>query len=305
MQDRLHLLLMKVSMTSKTHLVIIDPQNDFCDLPASYLPPNPLNTDERLRPQLPVPGAHADMHRLAHFIRRGKTIITHITITLDSHHHVGIERPAMWRKHDGSAVAPFTELTSDDVRDGRFVLQNPDAKEAVIAYLDALEQAGRYTHMIWPTHCEIGTWGHNIHADILAACNVWEQRSGRPTDKVIKGDNPYTEHYSALIAEVPDPSDARTQLNQKLLDSLKTSDTLLVAGEAGSHCVKATLEHYAQHVEAELMKRVVLLIDCMSPIPGFEQPYKDFLDDMQQRGATLTTATAWLAQQQKAQAQHA
>lgn len=283
-------------MTSKTHLLIIDPQNDFCDLPASYLPLDPLNTDQRLKPQLPVPGAHADMHRLAHFVQRGKTIITDITITLDSHHHVGIERPSMWRRHDGSPVPPFTELSSDDVRQGKVVPKDPQATQTILAYLDALEEAGRYTHMIWPTHCEIGTWGHNIHADVLAACNVWERRQGRPTTKVLKGNNPYTEHYSALIAEVPDPSDTRTQLNQKLLDSLAASETLLVAGEAGSHCVKATLEHYVQHVTPDLIKRVVLLTDCMSPIPGFEEPYQDFLDDMQRRGAQLTTAAVWLRQ---------
>lgn len=281
-------------MTSNVHLLIIDPQNDFCDLPTSYLPQNPLNTDQRLQPQLPVPGAHADMHRLAHFIRRGKQTITQVSITLDSHHHVGIERPAMWRRSDGGAVAPFTQLSSDDVRQGKFVLQNRQSTETVLAYLDALEAAGRYKHMIWPTHCEIGTWGHNIHADVLAACNVWEQHAGRPTAKVLKGDNPYTEHYSALIAEVPDSQDIRTQLNQPLLDSLMTADTLLVAGEAGSHCVKATMEHYVQHVDAELIKRVVLLTDCMSPITGFEEPYEAFLNDMQQRGAQLSTSAAWL-----------
>lgn len=287
-------------MPSTIHLLIIDPQNDFCDLPASYLPLNPLNTDQRLKPQLPVPGAHADMHRLAHFVRRAKTIISRITITLDSHHHVGIERPAMWRQRDGSPVSPFTQLSSDDVRQGKFVLQDEQATQAALAYLDALEAAGRYTHMIWPTHCEIGTWGHNIHADVLAACNVWEQHHGRPSAKVIKGDNPYTEHYSALIAEVPDENDPRTQLNQRLLDSLASADTLLVAGEAGSHCVKATLEHYAQHVAPELMQRVVMLTDCMSPITGFEEPYDAFLRDMQQRGAQLMTAAAWLTQQREA-----
>ncbi|HLR78719.1 MAG TPA: cysteine hydrolase [Burkholderiaceae bacterium] len=281
-------------MSGITHLLIIDPQNDFCDLPASYLPQNPLNTDQRLKPQLPVPGAHADMHRLAHFIRRGKDLVDRITITLDSHHHVGIERPALWRQSDGSPVAPFTQISSDDVRQGKYVLKNPDYTDRVLDYLDALESAGRYTHMVWPTHCEIGTWGHNIHADVLAACNVWEQRHARHTDKIIKGDNPYTEHYSALIAEVPDADDPATGLNRKLLDSMAAADTLLVAGEAGSHCVKATLEHYVQHVDPERVKRIVLLTDCMSPINGFEEPYQAFLEDMEKRGARLMTSAAWL-----------
>lgn len=286
-----------VDMPSTVHLLIIDPQNDFCDLPPSYQPVNPLNTDERLKPQLPIPGAHADMHRLAHFIRRGKELIDDITITLDSHHHVGIERPTMWRRHDGQPVAPFTELSSAQVRQGKYALQDPDATDAVLAYLDALEAAGRYTHMIWPIHCEIGTWGHNVHADVLAACNVWEQFRGRPTEKVLKGDNPYTEHYSALMAEVPDENDSKTQLNRNLLDRMQSAGTLLVVGEAGSHCVKATMEHYVEYADQEALRRVVLLTDGMSPITGFEEPYEAFLSMMQEHGAQLSTTTKWLNQQ--------
>ena len=43
-------------------LLAIDPQNDFCDLPAAYRPTGHA-------PSLPVAGAHADMQRLAAFIR--------------------------------------------------------------------------------------------------------------------------------------------------------------------------------------------------------------------------------------------
>ena len=43
----------------RTHLVIIDPQNDFCDLPADYCPLDPVNPQQRLSPALPVAGAHA------------------------------------------------------------------------------------------------------------------------------------------------------------------------------------------------------------------------------------------------------
>ena len=84
-----------------------------------------------------------------------------------------------------------------------------------------------------------------------------------------KGTNPWTEHYSALMAEVPDPDDPRTQLNRGLLDALDRAELLLIAGEAGSHCVKATVEDLAQHLPGGKLSRVVLLTDCMSPVPGF------------------------------------
>ena len=83
--------------------------------------------------------------------------------------------------------------------------------------------------------------------------------------KVPKGTNPWTEHYSALMAEVPDPDDPRTQLNRGLLHALDRAELLLIAGEAGSHCVKATVEDLAQHLPGGKLSRVVLT-DCMSPV---------------------------------------
>ena len=54
-------------MEPNIQLLIIDPQNDFCDLPESWRPLDPIS-GQRLAPALPVPGAHADMLRLAELI---------------------------------------------------------------------------------------------------------------------------------------------------------------------------------------------------------------------------------------------
>ncbi|MCC5610533.1 hypothetical protein LC612_28230, partial [Nostoc sp. CHAB 5834] len=149
-------------MKSNIHLLIIDPQNDFCDLPAEYLVKNP-QTSEHVAPALAVPGAHADMQRLSELIHQGLRGFSDISVTLDSHHHIGIERPTFWIKGDGTDVAPFTEVTSKSVRDGEYLPRNPKALPRVLAYLDTLEAGGRYKLMVWPVHCEIGTWGHNVH----------------------------------------------------------------------------------------------------------------------------------------------
>ena len=107
-------------------------------------------------------------------------------------------------------------------------------------YLKRLEAAGRYTLMVWPTHCEIGSWGHNVHADVRAAYNRWEESSLRTVTKIIKGTNPWTEHYSAIQAEVPDNDDPGTQMNVGFIKMLADADRVYITGEAGSHCVKAT-----------------------------------------------------------------
>lgn len=277
------------------HLVIIDPQNDFCDLPESYQPANPLAAGERLAPALPVPGAHADMLRLSDLVHRGLRGLSDVSVTLDSHHRLGIERPTFWRKADGTPVAPFTQITAASVRAGEYAPCHPGALPRVLAYLDTLEAAGRYTLMVWPAHCEIGTWGHNVHMDVLKAYNAWEEREQGVVNKVTKGSNPWTEHFSAIMAEVPDANDPTTQLNRGFIDMLSASDLVLITGEAGSHCVKATTEHIVQNFGGSADK-LVLVTDCMSPVAGFESNYEAFLADMRAKGVQTATSADLLGE---------
>ncbi|HWW05790.1 cysteine hydrolase [Collimonas sp.] len=271
------------------HLLIIDPQNDFCDLPPAYLPPDPANGGNAA-PSLPVPGAHADMLRVADLINRGGAGISAISITLDSHHRLDIAHPGFWSSAAGGELTPFTQISAAQVRAGAYLPRVPAALPRVLAYLDQLEAAGRYRLMVWPVHCEIGSWGHNVHADLRHAYNRWEERTQRSVNKISKGSNPWTEHYSAVQAEVPDPDDALTQSNQVFLDSLATAERIYITGEAGSHCVKATTEHIAAYFGPQHMAKLVLVTDCMSPVSGFEQQYREFVEEMAARGARTANA---------------
>jgi nicotinamidase/pyrazinamidase len=285
---------------SKTHLLIIDAQNDFCDLPADWCPASPIAANplsgERLLPALPVAGAHADMLRLATLMRIGAAQISAITVTLDSHHRFDIAHPTFWNTGAGSKLVPFTSITAAQVRLGEFVPKNVALRERALAYLDGLERRGRYTLMVWPVHCEIGSWGHNVHAAVKAAYNQWEDLHQTLVQKINKGSNPWTEHYSALQAEVPDASDAATQLNTALITSLDQADMIVVAGEASSHCVRATVEHLVDHLPSGRVGKVALLTDCMSPVAGFDSAHQNFLLAMAQRGVVLTNSVATAAQ---------
>jgi nicotinamidase/pyrazinamidase len=108
--------------------------------------------------------------------------------------------------------------------------------------------------------------------------------------KVGKGSNPWTEHYSAIQAEVPDAGDPDTELNLPLVQALDQADLLLVAGEASSHCVKATTEHIVANLPSGRADKLVLVTDCMSPVGGFEAQHRAFLDDMARRGVQLKTS---------------
>jgi nicotinamidase-related amidase len=282
-------------MAHRTELLIIDAQNDFCDLPASHCPVDPVS-GQPLAPALPVAGAHADMQRLAGFIHQAGPFIDAITLTLDSHHRLDIAHPPFWRNAAGAMVAPFTPITASDVRAGRFHTADPGAATRALAYLDALESRGRYTLMVWPVHCQIGSWGHALHADVLAACNQWEDTHLRPVHAVHKGSNVWTEHYSALEAEVPDAHDAGTALNRALLRRLDAAQTLWIAGQASSHCVKATVEHLVQHLPSGRPERLILLTDTMSPVSGFEAQAAAFIQAMQALGVRAMSSAQAAAQ---------
>lgn len=268
-------------MTLDQQLLLIDPQNDFCDLPSAACPAG-------LAPALPVPGAHADMQRVAGWLHNQARHIDHITVTLDAHQVFDIAHPAFWQHADGRAVQPFTTITAVQVRSGTFTPRHSAYQSRSLAYLDALEARGRYTLMVWPVHCEIGSWGQGVHAEILAACGDWQRLRQRAVLNVFKGMNPWTEHYSALEAEVPDAQAPETCLNQPLLHTLLQAQRLVVAGEASSHCVRSTVEHFLEHAPADFAQRVVLLTDGMSPVTGFDIQHHDFLQRMQAAGVQLS-----------------
>ena len=112
------------------------------------------------------------------------------------------------------------------------------------------------------------------------ALQEWEQRFAI-VNYVCKGSNIFTEHYSAIQAEAPDPDDPTTQPNLPLIEALRQADKVLIAGEAGSHCVANTVRDLAAYLGDHLaLSRMTLLTDAISPVPGFENYQEDFLRDL-------------------------
>ena len=277
------------SPLSGSHLLVIDPQNDFCDVPTAWQPLD-VHSQQRIAPALPVAGAHADMQRLAAWMDRQGARLGQVTVTLDSHQAYDIAHPLFWQQRGGAAVAPFTPITAAQVRAGDYAPRDAAQLARSLQYMDTLEAQGRYTLMVWPLHCEIGSWGHGVHADVLAACRRWQAAQLRAVRHVFKGMNTFTEHYSAIEAEVPDPQDPETGLNQPLLAQLRPSSCLVIAGEASSHCVRATTEHIVQHWASSDYARIVLLTDCMSPVAGFAPAHDAFVQHMRAIGVRCETS---------------
>ncbi len=261
-----------------TALLIVDPQVDFCEP----------------RGALYVPGAEADMTRLAALVRRAGSEIDAIHVTLDSHHPVHIAHPLFWQDAEGQPPSPLTLIQAVAVERGWWRTTEPDLQERAWEYVRALEAGGRYVLCLWPPHCLLGGPGHVVAPELWDALTEWESSRFRIVDYVQKGSNPLTEHYSAFRAEVPDPADPNTQLNTALVDALARADTILVAGEAGSHCVASSVRDLADALGDEGVPKIVLLTDAVSPVTSFERFQDEFVRDLTARGMRTAATTDFL-----------
>ncbi len=280
----------------RIHILAVDPQNDFCD-------PNGGT--------LVVPGGMEDMNRFAQMIHRLRDKISDIHVTLDSHHLFSIFHGIYWKSvRDGRSPDDFSILGLNS--DGKIVRMDmnladgtltPTDEEYVTSHLGLMTKAKTYLtnlykvgkfHMIWPLHCIIGSWGSNIVPVLADAIHEWEKQ-GATTNYVTKGSNPFTEHFGALMAEVPDPDDPTTQINTELVRSLEEADIIVFGGEALSHCVATTIRQIiAGFSDPAYVKKMVLLEDCTSNVANCEFLGDAFIKEMKDLGMTITTSDQFM-----------
>jgi nicotinamidase-related amidase len=273
---------MQVTPQTKYSLFIIDPQNDFCD---------PTGT-------LFVPGAQEDCKRISDFISQKANKIIGIQTTLDTHHQHDIAHPILWVDSTGQHPAPFTIITPEDVKAGKWMPihgVNSELRQHMIEYTSKLKANGRYPLCIWPPHCLIGSWGGNVQQDVFQAYLSWEISSNQPVNYVRKGSNISTEHYSAIKADVPDPRDPSTQPNINLIGLLdkvssRPDTILLVGGQALSHCVANTMRDLVSLMDIT-GKQIAVVRDWCSNVPGFEQDGEAFIQEMISKGVYVVDSS--------------
>lgn len=264
-----------MSQINKVHLLVIDPQNDFCSPSGS----------------LYVTGADKDMDRLATMIERFGGRLDDIHITLDSHRNFDVAHPMYWKNSKGDHPNPFTMISVKDVENAVWTPTVPSLYKKSLDYVKELDKKGKYVLVIWPAHCLIGSVGHNVYSAVFDAVGKWEKKNVGMVNYVTKGSNPYTEHYSAIASEVPDPQDPSTQINSALINTLETGcDMLLIAGEAKSHCVRSTVMDIIKNFsDPKVAQKIVILTDAMSSVAGFEKFGDDFFDEAKKAGVQFNT----------------
>jgi nicotinamidase-related amidase len=278
-------------MALKVHIVCIDDQNDFTDPNGSLF----------------VKGGDENVRRGARMIERLTDKISEIHVTMDSHHKVDISHPLWWLDDHGNKPGPITGVTLDDSDVFHFQsfitgvkttgrTRVLSARDRTAKYIKALTTNGRYPHTIWPEHCLIGDEGHNLNPVLAAAVHGWEEKRYAVSNVVTKGSNPWTEHFSAVKAEVPDPEDPSTQINRALIEALEQADIVAWIGEALSHCLANTFrDTVASFSDPSYIKKMWLCTDASSSVPGFEKYGDDFIKEMKAKGMNLTTTTDFLA----------
>lgn len=297
-------------MSAKLHLLIVDPQNDFC-----------VGDDGHgNQGTLVVPGALDDMNRLAGMVDRLGKRIHDIHVTMDSHQTIGIERPRWWKRvTDGAPPTPFTCLGIHP--DGKRIVKvdfstgvavpteeeyttyipsmlhsgGPTGKGS-FGYLEALAAKSRYPHVVWTVHCVVGTWGWGVVPTLSKSLCKWENDFFARVNYIVKGNNMWTEHFSGVQAEVPDPKDPSTQINTRLIRTLEEADIIAVTGEALSHCVANTgRDIAAAFADPKCIEKMVLITDTTSNVGGFDFLGDAFVKDLTAKGMKTATTADFLA----------
>lgn len=292
---------------TRIDLFVIDGQNDFC---ASGAQPD---DDAGHRGALFVEGADVEAENVAKLIARLGRKLTKIHATLDNHHRNDGSHNVSWQGSDGSEPPPFTLVHPADVEAGtwvprfRFGMWNGQqiaSREWALQYTTGLEKNGRAPLCLWPIHCQIGTWGSNIYQPLLDAQNQWCAATAGWVNYITKGQWIWTEHYSGLQADVPDPTRPETQMNTTVVKDAMKADHILWTGWAGSHCLRYTALDAINHfgpASNDFVKKSIFFTDAsaaVTDIPGapvkFSQWRINFLEEMQSRGARLMTTEQFM-----------
>jgi nicotinamidase-related amidase len=221
-----------------------------------------------------VPGAVEDTRRAVEWIYEHADRITGLCFSMDTHRVFQIFHPAWWTDVEGKHPAPFTAITTEDVRRGRW---RPIAHPAEsLEYTKRLEASGKYVLTVWPYHTLLGGVSHALVPAVMEAAIFHSVLRNHQTHFETKGTHSMTENYSVLSPEVLDLGGRPVgEFNAPFFKMLMEYDRVYVFGQAKSHCVLSTLQDLRSRIRAtdpSLVDKVYVLEDAMSPVPGFDFP---------------------------------
>ncbi|MFW5696283.1 MAG: isochorismatase [Phototrophicaceae bacterium] len=265
----------------RTYLLLIDIQADFCHPDGALF----------------IPGAPDDVRRTVEFIYNNAASITKIGATLDTHLPIQIFHPPWWVDADGNHPDPYTPISSEDVKNGKWsAVYEP---EWSLTYTEQLEEQAKKQLMIWPFHVLLGTPGQTLVPALSEAIAYHAAARRAQPDYVVKGLIPKSEFYSAIEPDVKVPEHPQGDVNRELLDDIASYDRIYIAGQAKSHCLLETVASMMRHYDEDIISKIRVLEDTMSPVAHPEIDFDAMADEQfarfQEAGLKLTTTDAALA----------
>ena len=236
-------------MASNVQLLIIDPQRTsaICrnstgrciHIPASA-------SDPRCPCQVPM----KDMERLAALIRQGWSE--------PGHRDARFPPPRRHRTPHLLAAArrrsvPFTPITA-----AQCARRVPAARRRLHCRVrsptsTSWKPAGRYTLMVWPVHCEIGSWGHNVHAERARRLQPLGRAAAARRRKSARARTPGPSTTAPCRRKCPMRRILRRSSIGPLIGSSLIARTLSLWG---GHGVKATTEHLVENLPSRRAAKV-------------------------------------------------
>ncbi len=273
-------------------LMLIDLQKDFCH------PKGSLYVAGRQDPKaVRNTGAIEDNVRLARFIYLYLMYLSQIRRTFDTHFANQIFFASHFKHGDGTFLSPHTLVDVNDKGnlvniglDGKVidteVRVNPNiAHWLANGNLSWLEQQDRhycrelkrpgkraqYTLYLWPFHCLLGSQGHASVGVVHEASffHAWARDAQSEAD--VKGTHPLSERYGVFAEEVMTRWDGKAlvQKDPRPLQTMMKHKKKIFAGQAGSHCDKATIGQFLDEILAQdpdMASSCYILRDCMSAV---------------------------------------
>ena len=227
----------------KNLLLIIDPQNDFME-----------------DGSLPVKGARNDMLNLISFIHNNLKKIDKIKVSLDTHSYTQIFYQSWWQDSDGNHPNYYSIIKPDSKFKPLF---HKEQSKLYVNYLNKINK----DLIIWPYHCILGTYGHNIEPNLENMLSYFSLVTKKKVEKITKGSNPLSEMYGIFREEY-----SNLKLSSTLAAAYGHYENIIVAGEAKSHCVLESIKQLCEFYQFDnFNSNILVLEDCTTSIQGYEE----------------------------------
>jgi len=237
-----------------TILLVIDAQNGFC-LPKPW-------------GQLYVPGAEKDCDRIAKLIHTNVEKFSQIVASMDRHLIMAAYHPSLWEDNPGLKFIPKDKILEQARRDIHTDL--PRSLPTLLGTQIGIEGGV----MVWPFHCLGMDTSSALHPAVLEAITYFAMAKREEPMWIEKGTGAFAHPYSPFHPIVA----MSNIVYGRIQDTVLKAKRIVVVGEASTHCVHDTIADLVPQLEEST--ELIVLEDCMSPIPGFEQQWEDLKNEI-------------------------